>query len=159
MKGVIEDLSNYRAVMRSLSRWPFRTVFMPEFIEAVRKSPFELMRIDNDRRNCHLWARGVYERWMRNRERIEADHGERLWRTFLLLNTGVAVTMDRRSHSATAYRVVLELPADTDGAFHTTMTVGAIDRARGLLRVVRDSLFGLWPRGTAAAPDPGMNGP
>ena len=57
---------------------------------------------------------------MRNRTRIVTEHGERLWRTFLLLFAVVAATMDRRSHSATAYRVLLELPADTDGAFHTT---------------------------------------
>lgn len=184
MMGVIEDLSDYRAVMRSLSRWlkpggrvyldfaaerrrfnthsfvtqhiwpgTFRMVFMPEFVEAVRESPFELMRIDNDRRNYYLWARGMYERWMRNRERIKGEHGERLWRTFLLLYVGVAATMDRCSHSATAYRVLLELPADSDGAFHTTRIMGAVDRARGLLRAVRDGLFGPWSRRTPAAPE------
>jgi cyclopropane-fatty-acyl-phospholipid synthase len=175
MMGVIEDLSDYRAVMRSLSRWlkpggrvyldfaaerkrfnthsfvtqhiwpgTFRMVFMPEFVEAVRESPFELMQIDNDRRNYYLWARGMYERWMHNRKRIIDEHGERLWRTFLLLYVGVAATMDRRSHSATAYRVLLELPADSDGAFHTTRMVAVSDRARGLMRGVRDRLVGLW---------------
>jgi len=176
MMGVIEDLSDYRSVMRSLSRWlepggrvyldfaaerkrfnthsfvtthiwpgTFRMVFMPEFMEAVRESPFELMRIDNDRRNYHLWARGMCERWMRNRARIEAEHDERLWRTFLLLFASVAATMDRRSHSATAYRVVLELPADSDGAFHTTRRAAAVDRAHALLGAVRDGLLSLWP--------------
>jgi hypothetical protein len=24
-------------------------------------------------------ARGMYERWMRNRERIKGEHGERVW--------------------------------------------------------------------------------
>jgi cyclopropane fatty-acyl-phospholipid synthase-like methyltransferase len=103
MMGVIEDLSDYRAVMRLLSRWlkpggrtyldfaaerkrfdthsfvtkhiwpgTFRMVFMPEFMEALRESPFELIRVDNDRRNYHLWARGMYERWMRNRARIQS---------------------------------------------------------------------------------------
>src|ERR1700674_2201137 len=176
MMGVIEDLSDYRAVMRLLSRWlkpggrtyldfaaerkrfdthsfvtkhvwpgTFRMVFMPEFMEAVRESPFELIRVDNDRRNYHLWARGMYERWMRNRAPIKAEHGERLWRTFLLLFASVAATMDRRSHSATAYRVVLELPSDSDGAFRTTRRVAAVDRASSLLRAVRDGLLSLWP--------------
>jgi hypothetical protein len=74
-----------------------------------------------------------------------------LWRTFLLLYVGVAATMDRCSHSATAYRVLLELPADSDGAFHTARIMAAVDRARGLLRAVRDGLFGPWSRGTPAA--------
>jgi hypothetical protein len=62
---------------------------------------------------------------MRNRTRIVTEHGERLWRTFLLLFAVVAATMGRRSHSATAYRVLLELPADTDGAFYTTRHAAA----------------------------------
>jgi hypothetical protein len=87
----------------------------------------------------------MYERWMRNRARIKAEHGERLWRTFLLLFAAVAATMDRRSHSATAYRVVLELPSDSDGEFRTTKRVAALDRARSLLRAVRDRLLSFWP--------------
>ena len=172
MMGVIEDLSDYRTVMRLLSHWlkpggrvyldfaaerkrfdthsfvtkhiwpgTFRMVFMPEFMEAVRESPFELMRVDNDRHNYYLWARRMSERWMRNRLQVEAEHGARLWRTFLLLFAGVAAMMGRRSHSATAYRVLLELPADSDGAFHTTKWVTAADRANGLLRAVRDGLL------------------
>jgi hypothetical protein len=120
-------------------------VFMPEFMEAVRESPFELMRVDNDRHNYYLWARRMSERWMRNRTQVEAEHGDRLWRTFLLLFAAVAATMGRRSHSATAYRVLLELPADSDGAFHTSKCVAAADRANGLLRAVRDGLLSLWP--------------
>jgi cyclopropane-fatty-acyl-phospholipid synthase len=123
--------------------WPgtFRMVFMPEFVEAVRESPFELMRVDNDRRNYHLWARGMYERWLRQRAQIEAEHGERLWRTFLVLFAGVAATMDRRSHSATAYRVLLELPADSDGKFRPTKRTAALDQARRLLRAAREGLL------------------
>jgi cyclopropane-fatty-acyl-phospholipid synthase len=174
MMGVIEDLSDYRTVMRLLSRWlkpggrvyldfaaerrqgsthsfvtehiwpgKFRMVFMPEFMEAVRESPLELMRIDNDRRNYYLWSRGMYERWMRNRERIIAEHGETLWRTFLLLFAGVAAMMNRRSHSATAFRVVLELPADSDGVFDTTRHIAAMDSVCGVLRATRDRVLSL----------------
>ena len=82
---------------------------------------------------------------MRNRARITAEHGERLWRTFLLLFATVAATMDRRSHTATAYRVVLELPSDSDGEFRATKRVAAVDRARSILRAVRDRLLSLWP--------------
>jgi cyclopropane-fatty-acyl-phospholipid synthase len=181
MMGVIEDLSDYRTVMHSLSRWlnpggrvyldfasererfgthsfvtkhvwpgTFRMVFMPEFIEAVRESPFELIRIDNDRRNYHLWSRAVCERWVRNRSRIEAEHGERLWRTFLLLFAAVAAMMDRPTHSATAYRVLLELPVDSDGVFHTTKQVAVIDYLRRILKTARDGLLSLWAMGHRA---------
>jgi cyclopropane-fatty-acyl-phospholipid synthase len=176
MMGVIEDLSDYRVVMRSLSRWlkpggrvyldfaaerrrfdthsfvtqhiwpgTFRMVYMPEFVDAVRESPFELMRVDNDRRNYHIWSRVMYERWMRQRVEVVAEHGERLWRTFLLLFVSVAAMMDRRSHSATAYRVLLELPADSDGEYRTTWRVKARDVAEGAARVARDGLLKLWP--------------
>ncbi|HXW24689.1 MAG TPA: class I SAM-dependent methyltransferase [Xanthobacteraceae bacterium] len=182
MMGVIEDLSDYRVVMRSLSRWlkpggrvyldfaaerrrfdthsfvtqhiwpgTFRMVFMPEFVEAVRESPFELMRIDNDRRNYHLWARGMYLRWRRQRDEVVAAHGERLWRTFLLLFVAVAAMMDRPSHTATAYRVLLELPADSDGAFRTTPQVKALDLVRGAARAVREGVLKLWPGKTPRA--------
>jgi cyclopropane-fatty-acyl-phospholipid synthase len=177
MMGVIEDLSDYRVVMRSLSRWlkpggrvyldfaaerrrfdthsfvtehiwpgTFRMVFMPEFMEAVRESPFELLRVDNDRRNYHLWARGMYLRWKRQRDEVVAAHGERLWRMFLLLFVAVAAMMDRRSHTATAYRVLLELPADTDGAFRTAPWVKARDVVQGAARAVRDGALKLWPK-------------
>jgi cyclopropane-fatty-acyl-phospholipid synthase len=176
MMGVIEDLSDYRLVMRSLAHWvkpggrvyldfaaerkrfdthsfvtqhiwpgTFRMVFMPEFVEAVRESPFEMMRVDNDRRNYHLWARGMYLRWMRQRAEVVAQHGERLWRTFLLLFVAVAATMDRRSHTATAYRVLLELPADSDGIFRTSKRTAALDLVRGAAAAIRDNLLQLWP--------------
>jgi len=169
MMGVIEDLSDYRTVMWSLSRWlkpggriyldfaaerrrgsthsfiteriwpgKFRMVFMPEFMEAVRESPLELMRVDNDRRNYYLWSRGMYERWMRGRKGIVAEYGEPLWRTFLLLFAGVAAMMNRPSHSATAYRVVLELPSDSSGSFLTSRRTAALDRVRRVVRAARD---------------------
>jgi cyclopropane-fatty-acyl-phospholipid synthase len=174
MMGVIEDLSDYRLVMRSFARWlkpggrvyldfaaerkrrfdthsfvtkhvwpgTFRMVFMPEFIEAVRESPFELMRIDNDRRNYHLWARRMYLRWTRQRSDIVAQHGERLWRTFLLLFAGVAAMMDRPSHTTTAYRVLLEYPIDSDGKFRPRKGTAALDRVRAAASAIRDSLVG-----------------
>jgi cyclopropane-fatty-acyl-phospholipid synthase len=176
MMGVIEDLSDYRLVMRALARWlkpggrvyldfaaerrrfdthsfvtqhiwpgTFRMVFMPEFMEAVRESPFELMRIDNDRRNYHLWAKQMYLRWMRQRDEVVAQHGERLWRMFLLLFVAVSAMLDRRSHTSTAFRVLLELPADTDGKFRTAWHVKLRDAVEGGARAARDGLLKLWP--------------
>jgi len=112
----------------------------------VRESPFELMRVENDRRNYHIWARQMYERWMRQRDEVVAEHGERLYRMFLLLFVAVSAMLDRRSHTSTAYRVLLELPADTDGAFRATTSVKALDVVRGAGRAVRDGAMKLWPR-------------
>src|SRR5262249_23067994 len=128
--------------------WPgtFRMVFMPEFVEAVRESPFELMRVDNDRRNYHLWARQMYLRWQRQRDEVVAEHGERLWRTSLLLFVAVSAMRARRSPTSTAYRVLLELPADTDGVFRTSTRVKALDFARGACRAVREGVMKVWPR-------------
>ena len=38
-------------------------------------------------------------------------------------------------------------------AIHTTRIMAAVDRAHGLLRAVRDGLFGPWSRRTPAAPE------
>jgi cyclopropane-fatty-acyl-phospholipid synthase len=177
LMGVIEDLSDYRAVAQRLARWvvpggrvyldfaaererfgthsfvtrhvwpgTFRMVFLPELIEALRESPFEIVSIDNDRRNYHLWTAGVYRRWVEERAAVVAAHGERLWRTFCLLFAGVAAMMDRRSHSATAYRVVLELPADSDGAFRISPRQRIADRLRGTAARLRDGAVSLFPR-------------
>ncbi|MFO1037561.1 MAG: class I SAM-dependent methyltransferase [Geminicoccaceae bacterium] len=182
MMGVIEDLSDYRQVMRRLVKWvkpggrvyldfaaererfnthsfvtkyiwpgTFRMVFMPEFVEAVRESPFELWKVENDRWNYHVWSRQMYERWTRDRAEIEAEHGPRLWRTFQLLYAAVAAMHDRRSHSTTAYRVVLELPADNDGTFHTPWPTRIADAFRAAGSGIRDAVVGLWPSRTPSA--------
>lgn len=94
--------------------WPgkFRMIFMPEFIDAVRNSPFEIMNIYNDRRNYHLWSKKVNERWEEKKAEIVEQSSEQLWRMFRILFAGTASIMDRPSHIATAYRVVLEYPID-----------------------------------------------
>ena len=176
MMGVIEDLSDYRSVMRRLDRWlkpggrvyldfaaerrrfgthsfvtkyiwpgTFRMVFMPEFVEAVRESPFEIVRIDNDRANYHLWCRALTERWTQQRARIVAQHGEVLWRKFLLLYAGVAALMNRGSYSATAYRVVLELPSDSNRAFWPTRSRKLGDPASRLFSRLREAALYAWP--------------
>ena len=172
LMGVMEDLSDYRRVMRRLTAWlvpggrvyfdfaaererfgthsfittyiwpgTFRMVFMPEFIEAVRESPFELQEVLNDRRNYHLWMRKVSERWMTQREVVIRDYGERVYRMFLLLWVAISINMDRPSHSATAYRVVLELPKDSDQRYWTQRSVRLADGVRGSAAVVREQVL------------------
>ncbi|NEP50894.1 MAG: methyltransferase domain-containing protein [Moorea sp. SIO3C2] len=94
--------------------WPgtFRMVYMPEFIDAVRESPFEIQGIYNDRRNYYLWAKGMYERWMEKKADLIEKSNEQIWRTFQILFAGTAGTMVQSSYHSTAYRVVLELPED-----------------------------------------------
>jgi cyclopropane-fatty-acyl-phospholipid synthase len=172
LMGVMEDLSDYRRVMRRLAAWikpggrvyfdfaaqrerfgthsfvttyiwpgTFRMVFMPEFVEAVRESPFELQEVTNDRRNYHLWMRKVSERWMAQREAVIRDHGDRVYRMFLLLWVSIAMNMDRPSHSATAYRVVLELPQDSDRRFWTQPSVRIADTVRGTMAATREQVL------------------
>jgi cyclopropane-fatty-acyl-phospholipid synthase len=183
MMGVIEDLSDYRRVVRGLERlvapgkrvyldfgasrtrfgthtfvtkyvWPgtFRLVYMPELVEAIRESPFELSLVTNDRRNYHVWCAMLLRRWEENRARVEAEHGARLWRTFALLLAGTSAMMDFRSHAVTAYRVVLELPADTDRSYATPNVVRAVDGVRAAAGVAREAALRAWQRLGGALP-------
>jgi cyclopropane-fatty-acyl-phospholipid synthase len=177
LMGVMEDLSDYRRVVRRLAAWvkpggrvyfdfaaererfgthsfittyiwpgTFRMVFMPEFVEAVRESPFELQEVVNDRRNYHLWMRKVSERWLEQREAVIREYGERVYLMFLLLWVAIAMNMDRPSHSATAYRVVLELPQDSDHRFWTQPTVRVADAVRGTVTAARELVLRVIPR-------------
>ncbi|MBP0000114.1 MAG: class I SAM-dependent methyltransferase [Cyanobacteria bacterium SID2] len=97
--------------------WPgaFRHVDMPEFMAAVRKSPFEIVAIYNDRHNYYLWAKGIYERWMQRKAEAIEQSDERFWRLFRILAAGTANAMSKPTYSVTAYRIVLEYPADYRG--------------------------------------------
>jgi cyclopropane-fatty-acyl-phospholipid synthase len=88
-------------------------VYLPEFVEAVTKSPFELTAVYNDRHNYYLTTKKWVERFEQNRDEIRARYGERLYRMFRLYLAGATVGLNHPSHLATAYRVFLELPADT----------------------------------------------
>lgn len=88
-------------------------VYMPKFIEAVTRSPFELLAVHNDRRNYYLTARSWMERYEQNRDEIREKFGERTYRMFRLYLAGAAYTLNHPSHLATAYRVFLELPAES----------------------------------------------
>ncbi len=89
--------------------WPgrFRLVYMPQFIAAASKSGFDVVSIDNDRRNYHLWAKKGMERWIPQRQEIVAKFDERTFRLMTLLIAGTAEMFSPRSERATAYRVTL----------------------------------------------------
>lgn len=139
LMGSIEDLSNYRAVMRRLERWlvpggriymdfaardrpwgiatfvtkhvwpgAFRMVYLPSFTYALARSHFDVVKMQNDRRNYYLWPKKGLERWTERRDEIVAATDERTWRLMRVLCAGTAHVMSPRSIWATAYRVVLE---------------------------------------------------
>ena len=79
--------------------------------KALKRAPVEVTVID--RRNYHLWARNGHQRWLENREEVVRLAGEETWRLFRLLFAGTAGVMNDPAYQVTAYRMVLELPADS----------------------------------------------
>lgn len=94
--------------------WPgtFRPVYMPQFIDAIRKSPFEIVAIYNDRRNYYLWGKKGHDRWMQKKKEIIMQSDEQFWRMFRIIMAGVAGNMSNPSYFMTAYRMLLKLPKD-----------------------------------------------
>jgi cyclopropane-fatty-acyl-phospholipid synthase len=92
--------------------WPgvFRMVYLPELIEAVRRSPFEISTLHNDRSNYYRWARETYRRWMVRKAEVLEQADEALWRTFRIMHAGTANIMRDATRGVSAYRMVLELP-------------------------------------------------
>lgn len=95
--------------------WPgtFRMVYMPEFISALTHSPFEISAIWNDRRNYHLWAKKGHDRWMESRDEIIGRSSPETFRLMRILFAGTSGVMNSPVHDVTAFRVLLEFPADT----------------------------------------------
>ncbi|OGD21053.1 MAG: methyltransferase [Candidatus Aminicenantes bacterium RBG_16_63_16] len=94
--------------------WPgtFRPVYMPQFIDALRKSPFEIVALHNDRHNYYLWGKKGHDRWMEKKKEIILRSDERFWRMFRIILAGVAGNLSCPDYSLTAYRMLLELPKD-----------------------------------------------
>lgn len=94
--------------------WPgtFRMTYMPELMEAIDRSSIQLVGVWNDRRNYHLWAKHGHQRWVENKEEVLRLASIETWRLFRLLLAGTAGVMNDPAWNVTAYRVVLELPAD-----------------------------------------------
>jgi cyclopropane-fatty-acyl-phospholipid synthase len=112
--------------------WPgaFRMVYLPQFIAAVNQSPFELVAVYEDRRNYHLWAKKVHERWVAAHLDVVAAADERTYRLMRVLFASTAYIMGPRSTRATAYRVVLRLRQT--GARLGELTAGGESARRGL---------------------------
>jgi cyclopropane-fatty-acyl-phospholipid synthase len=93
--------------------WPGNTTPMSlaDFIEALAKTPFELIYARNDRRNYLLTTRHWAENLDRHREEIVGKWGEKWYRRFRLYLWGCVHSFSR--DEVTAYRLLLELPADT----------------------------------------------
>lgn len=87
-------------------------VYLPKFIEAVTKSPFEILAVYNDRRNYYLTVNNWFERFENNQRAIREKFGERIYRMFRLYLAGNPFMLNHPSHLTTAYRVFLELPSD-----------------------------------------------
>lgn len=94
--------------------WPgtFRMVYVPELLAAIDKSQIQLVGLFNDRRNYYLWARNGQIRWTENKQKVIEQAGEEIFRLFNLLFMGTAGVMNDPANNVTAYRMVLELPAD-----------------------------------------------
>jgi cyclopropane-fatty-acyl-phospholipid synthase len=90
--------------------WPgaFRMVYMPSLMRALARHHFDVLEMQNDRRNYHLWTRGGYERWLQRKDEVIEAAGEQTWRMMRLLMAGVSHMTSDRSIRATAYRMVLE---------------------------------------------------
>jgi cyclopropane-fatty-acyl-phospholipid synthase len=84
---------------------------LANYLEAVAKTPFELIYARNDRRNYLLTTRHWAENLDRHRDEIVARWGERWYRRFRLYLWGCVHCFS--SDDVTAYRLLLELPADS----------------------------------------------
>ncbi|HKV10797.1 MAG TPA: class I SAM-dependent methyltransferase [Thermoanaerobaculia bacterium] len=94
--------------------WPgtFRMTYMPQLMEAIDQSSIQLVGVWNDRRNYHLWAKHGHQRWVENKDEVLRRASEETWRLFRLLLAGTAGVMNDPAWKVTAYRMVLELPAE-----------------------------------------------
>lgn len=94
--------------------WPgtFRKVYLPQLIDAISKSPFEIVGLYNDRRNYWLWTLKVTQRWEERKDTIVAETSEATWRMFRVLSAATAHVMSHPSHESSAMRMVLELPGE-----------------------------------------------
>ncbi|HMG34926.1 MAG TPA: class I SAM-dependent methyltransferase [Blastocatellia bacterium] len=94
--------------------WPGNTTPMKltDYLDAVASSPFELIYARNDRQNYLLTTRHWAENLERHRDEVIARWGERLYRRFRLYLWGCVHSFS--SDDVTAYRLLLELPADIE---------------------------------------------
>ena len=87
-------------------------VYMPRFVEAVTNSPLQMLSVYNDRRNYYLTARHWFANLEKHRDQVRERFGERTYRLYRLYLGGTVNMLDDPDHFTTAYRVLLERPAD-----------------------------------------------
>src|SRR5262249_26620041 len=81
-----------------------------EYLDAVARTPFEVLYVRNDRRNYLLTTKHWAQNLDRHRDMIVARWGERLYRRFRLYLWGSVHSFS--TQDMTAYRLLLELPTD-----------------------------------------------
>jgi cyclopropane-fatty-acyl-phospholipid synthase len=87
-------------------------VFLPRLVDAITRSPFEIVAVHNDRRNYYLTARHWYANLERERDAVRARFGEAMYRLYRLYLGGTVNMLDHPTHFTTAYRMFLERPPD-----------------------------------------------
>lgn len=94
--------------------WPgtFRMVYMPELLRAIDEARIDLVGVWDDRRNYSLWAEHGHRRWLESKDQVVRQAGLETWRLFRLLFAGTAGVMSDPTHDVTAYRMVLQVPAN-----------------------------------------------
>ena len=119
--------------------WPGNTtpLQLTDYLDEVAKTPFELIYVRNDRRNYLLTTKHWAENLDRNREEIVAKWGERLYRRFRLYLWGCVHAFS--NDDVQAYRLLLELPANTDT--RNKFASGRFSRSqKSLVRRFRDAI-------------------
>jgi len=93
--------------------WPGNTtpLKLADYLDAVEKTPFELIYARNDRHNYLLTTKKWAENLDQHRDEIVARWGERLYRRFRLYLWGCVHSFS--TDDVTAYRLLLELPASS----------------------------------------------
>jgi cyclopropane-fatty-acyl-phospholipid synthase len=93
--------------------WPGNTTPMnlADYLDALEETPFELIYARNDRHNYLLTTKRWAENLDHHRDEIVARWGERLYRRFRLYLWGCVHSFS--TDDVTAYRLLLELPANT----------------------------------------------
>jgi cyclopropane-fatty-acyl-phospholipid synthase len=99
--------------------WPGNTtpLQLTGYLNALACTPFELLSVKNDRRNYLLTTTHWAENLDRHRDQIIERWGERLYRRFRLYLWGCVHAFS--NDDVTAYRLLLELPSDTQGRITT----------------------------------------
>ena len=85
---------------------------LTDYLRALARTPFELMSVRNDRRDYLLTTKHWAENLDRHRDMIVARWGDRLYRRFRLYLWGCVHSF--LTDDVTAYRLLLQLPADVD---------------------------------------------